>query len=55
MTGQHVVTQLALHGGGWTPHIGAQLGVVIESGKHPSGCRGRAQLSVRTEQLSIRV
>ena len=49
MTGQHVSTQLALHGGSWTPHIekdGAQLRVVIEGGKHPSGCRDRAQLSV---------
>ena len=58
VTGRHVVTQLALQGGGWTPHIekdGAQLGVVVESGKHPSGCRGRAQLSAHTEQLSIRV
>ena len=58
MTGQHVGTQLALHGGSWMPHIekdGAQLGVVIEGSKHPSGCRDKARLIVHSEQLSIRV
>ena len=42
-------TQLALHVGDWTAHIeedGAQLGVVIESGKHPSSCRSRNHLTM---------
>ena len=58
MTRQHADTQLKLHGAEWTAHIeedGAQLGVVVESGKHPSGCRGREHLTVQAEQLSIRI